>query len=121
MREITAYDCRDGRRFYDKARAIMHEQELDEVAALPIAPKHDFTDREVDGDGYVQHPVGTKDRLFAALRASRYTHPRQADDSDSPFWTLGWARWMAMDDQDREWAQAYFANNPNPAAREIRT
>ena len=62
-----------------------------------------------NGEGFVQQPTGSKDRLWEELR--RIGRIGWNRDSDGPVGKLSY-RASSMDDQDREWGQPYFALNP---------
>lgn len=67
-------------------------------------------DDSLKADEYVQHPLGTRDRLLNWLRLSPYPHPRHADDSGSPY-SKAWWYYLCMDEMDRQWQQPYFATH----------
>jgi len=112
MKQIVAFEARDGRRFYDRADAVWHEAELDAIDAM--MPSRVIVDE--NGSDYHQHPTGTRATMERAWANSGYKHPREADDSRSP-WYNAWSRMVSTDDQEREWGQPYFARHPNPAAK----
>lgn len=88
MKQIVAFEARDGRRFYDRADAVWHEAELDAIDAM--MPSRVIVDE--NGSDYHQHPTGTRATMERAWANSGYKHPR-------------------------EWGQPYFARHPNPAAK----
>lgn len=121
MKEVVAWECDDGRRFFVLDSALKWEREVLECSAVvrevPLeTPK--FLDP--NGGNYFQHPVGARSRLEDACRTqSPFRHPREASEGDSP-WSDLWFRLACMDEKDREWGQPYFANHPNPDAFLVR-
>ena len=106
MKTITAYETNDGKQFFDKESAQRWERETADVAWIVALGAPDS-----NGANYVQLPVGTRDKVYSACKASPSSHPRHADDSGSA-WARAWWVWQCIDEKDRLWGQPYYTNNP---------
>lgn len=110
MKAITAYETNDGKQFFNKGLAERWQRETADIAWIVALGAPDG-----NGANYVQLPVGTKQKVFDACKASPYPHPRHADDSGSA-WSQAWWVWQCIDEKNRLWGQPYYAFSPNPNA-----
>lgn len=135
MQAITQYKAADGSIWNKAADAIARDMQHEQVTNIMarIGAKRHYSDfsRGYDQNGYVQHDLITLRNIKAELIAlsrlhSGYlegrtdtelmsAHPswfhRIIDDS-SPL-SNAWSRMCSIDDQGREWGQAFFAYNPD--------
>lgn len=110
MRPITVYEANDGSRWDNETDAVQRDvlvAECDRFASFlrPVPKGTAFS----NGHGYVQQPKGSRERLLAFLKSKGASR-----DSDGPVGKLMYRMWR-IDEQDREWGQTYFANNPHEA------
>ena len=108
--KITVYEADDGSRWDDEHRALERDALIIRCRAettriglreTPAGP--DFG----NGDGFVQQPGGARSALFDFLKSEGVSR-----DTGGPLGKLMY-RGYRIDDQDREWGQACFANNPH--------
>ncbi len=110
MRSVTVYEAEDGSRWNTEDKAMERDGLILLVAARestlrprPSGPGARYS----SGNGYLQHPPGTRTDLAGWLTDHGWNR-----DSQGPIGKLGW-RVHCMDDHDREWGQPYFALNPD--------
>lgn len=126
MERISLFKTADGKTFSTPEEALKYESIMREVQNFLLA----FAENEdidfSNGDGYIQHPIGTRDKMGKKLVElyNRWFKPeepfinfsyylaRLIDDSSMKCLNHLSYRIMCIDREDREWGQPYFADNP---------
>ena len=137
MKLITKYKAFDNSEFMDEGRCIEHESNCKQadliISKLPEKPGScDFS----NGDGYIQHDYNTilnvrNKFLEFCKRYSDHKWIQETIDKGfdvDPSWAgriIGecapsyisrmWYRFSCIDNNQREWGQPYYANNPDQA------
>lgn len=111
---VDRWICDDGMMYKTEADAMRHDiviaqcREVESRVLKGARPDScDFTNGVL---GYIQHASGTRDTLFDDLKKLGATR-----DSDGAVGRL-LSRAYCLDEQDREWGQPYYANNPQHAS-----
>lgn len=109
MKPITMYQADDGSIHATTLDAVARDHMIAECAAveteLQMRPAPDTSEFR-NGEGFIQHPTGTRQKLTDRLRGLGANR-----DSTGPVGLLLGRLW-AMDAEDREWGQPYFAKHP---------
>ncbi len=106
MKEVTRYEANDGAEFKDVEKCLLHDALILECEAEEVGLKP-FPRGNGNGEGYVQQPIGSRDKLLRFLKFKDANR-----DSDGPVGRL-LHRMHRIDFVDREWGQVYFAINPH--------
>lgn len=125
MERITLFRTVDGKTFSTPEEALEYESIMREVRDFLLA----FAENEdidfMNGDGYIQHPPGTRDKMGKKLveLSNRWFKPdepfinftyylgRIIDDNQMKCLNKLSYRIMCIDKDEKEWGQPYYANN----------
>lgn len=133
MERISLFKTLDGKTFSTPEEALEYESIMREVQdfLLAFAENEDLAfaeNEDIDfsnGDGYIQHPSGTRDKMEKKLveLSNRWLKPdepftaftyylgRVIDDNQIKcLYHLSY-RVMCIDNEDKEWGQPYYALN----------
>ncbi len=127
VQEVQSFATSDGKLFKSVTPAERHQRELDYVTKMRslIGP-------HPNSNGYIQFTKETKkafDNLYEEAVKLCFSDDGYATfmrggpkgfigrilcDGDSPLYSF-WCAAISIDDENRYWQQAYFANNPGSA------
>ena len=121
MKIINIYEAVDGKRFNKEHECLLYEKIANQV--IEFTNKLDMN-AKIDGEGYIQHPIGTKEAVKTTLlRLSNHWFKENRDVltyalgryiSDGEIKCLGrlMSIYQCIDTKERQWNQPYYANNP---------
>ena len=118
--QLTVYDAEDGTRFTTATACEHYELDVRLVEGIRQRlgiprPRDNAPGWDYNGKTFLRVKVGTRDLAWKAARDEAWPNPR---DAPKPWNTLYYDI-QCIDATGRMWGQPYFANNPNPEAREV--
>lgn len=130
MEIISLFKTADGKTFSTPEEALEYESIMREVQDFLLAFAENDTIDFSNGDGYIQHPSGTRDKMGKKLveLSNRWFKPdepfinftyylgRLIDDNQMKCLNKLSYRIMCIDKDEKEWGQPYYANNKGSGA-----
>lgn len=125
MKRINVFETKDGEKFSVEEEALRYEYILDELIDFLSAYIEIDDINFANGGGYIQHPVGTRDKMNKKLvelsnrwfnskepfTVFNYYLGRVIDDGNMKCLNHLSYRVRCIDNDEKEWGQPYYALN----------